>query len=198
MGLVQIEQSELDTLRGERDTARTDLAAEVTKREEAERATVAAETAKSEAETAKKTADDALAAETEKSAKAELKTKRLKGLGDGFKAKLGEFTTARLDEQAESLSDDEWDNKLKELEEVTAVKRDAKKDGGGSETETPEEKAAREAAEAAEGNKDLAPEELAGLLPGQGNGNGDGKAPTDRERSSVVGSLAGAFSKSGK
>jgi predicted RNase H-like nuclease (RuvC/YqgF family) len=59
----------------------------------------------------------------------ELAKTRLDALGEGFTEKLGEKTKARLQEQARTMQDEEWDARLDELEEITNVKRDADKDG---------------------------------------------------------------------
>jgi hypothetical protein len=179
MGLVQIEQSELDTLRKERDDAR----AEARRRQDgAETATAKtaeqAEAAKTAAETERDTAEaegDGEGGAGEGRAEGQA----LGALGEGFTAKLGDFTKARLTEQAGTLSDEEWDNRLKELEE-TAVKRDAEKDG------------VRRRPPTAEGDRrPVRREELASFNAGR-HAPGSG-AVREQERSSVIGSLAGAF-----
>lgn len=191
MGLVQIEDSELAVLRTERDTARADAA----------KARGEAETAKAEAATATKAAEDAeakaTAAEaakteaegkvtqlTETANQATLKDARWKALGPGFVAKLGEFTKGRLEEQAKSLSDDEWDGRLKELEETAGVKRDAEANGGGGggDDKTNGDKGST-----------FTLEEIASA---GSTLNGGGDKPTlisREEQSSVVGTLAGLF-----
>lgn len=130
MGLVQIEESELATLRAERNEARTkadELAEKVrdltSKVETAETAQKAAEEKAATLETEKKGLE-------EKAQRATLKDKRLGALGDGFMAKLGDFTRERLSEAAGTQSDEEWEATLKEKEEMADVKRDAKKEGG--------------------------------------------------------------------
>lgn len=194
MGLVQIEQSELDTLRKERDDARADAQAEKertaaaeTAKAEAEQAAEAAEAAKVAAETAKTEAETALTAKNEELAKAELKETRIGALGSAFTAKIDGMPTvkARLTEQAQSMSDEDWETRLKELEEVTAIKRDAKKDGDN----TPPADPAADPAAPTFGREELA--SIAGL-------SGDGQPAqtggvSAAERSSVVGSLASAF-----
>lgn len=184
MGLVQIEQSELDTLRKERDDARAERAAEVTKREEAERAVEAAEAKVTTAEAAKADAEKKVSDLEEQANQATLKETRMKGLGDGFVAKLGDFTKGRLEEQAKSMSDADWDERLKELEEVTAVKRDAKADGA-----TPP--AGDDPSGDGQGET-FGRDELAALA-GVGSGTGGGKGPSRIEQSAMVGSLAAAF-----
>lgn len=125
--LVQIDSDELANLRKERDDAKADAAKVTQEKIAAETAAEQAEAAKVAAETAKATADAALQAANETAAKAELKEKRWGSLGGEFVAKLGDFTKGRLQEQAQSMTDAEWEDRLKELEETTAVKRDATK-----------------------------------------------------------------------
>jgi hypothetical protein len=190
MGVVQIEQSELDLLRKERDDARSEAAtakqeAETAKSEKAEsdRKVEEAEAAVTKAETEKAAAVKAKTDLEEQANQSTLRDKRWGELGEGFVAKLGETTKGRLKEQAASMSDDDWDNRLKEVEELTAVKRDATKDGSPAPAD-----------EQAGDRKDLfSLEEIAsagGTLTGGGSG-----APTDAQRSSVVGNLSKAFAK---
>lgn len=192
MGLVQIEQSELDLLRQERDTARTEAAAEKESREAAERErdekVEAAEGAKTKAEGER---DEAVAAKTtleESAAQTALKSTRWDKLGEGFVAKLGDHTKAKLQEQAGSLSDEDWEGRLVEVEELTSVKRDADKEGA---TPPPPE-----ADETARG-KTFTLEEIASANGITGGGSGDG-APSDLARSQVVGSLSKAFKPAAK
>jgi hypothetical protein len=182
MGLVQIEQSELDTLRAERDTARAETVTEKEARQQAERKVEEAEAQKSAAETERDTARTELAQKNEELARASLKEKRMTALGEGFTAKLGEFTKGRLEEQAKTLSDEEWDSALKEREELVGVKRDAEKDGS---TNTDDKGGGG-------GDTTFGREELARLGLG-GTGDPAQTGPTPQERSQVVGSLAGAF-----
>jgi hypothetical protein len=46
-------------------------------------------------------------------------------LGEGFTAKLGDTTKANLKRDAATLDETAWDTRLKEVEELVAVKRDA-------------------------------------------------------------------------
>jgi hypothetical protein len=162
--LAEVE-SELSTAKSERDEA-------VTKVEEAEAATKKAEEAQEEAEKKVKTHE-------EQAQKAELASDRLGALGGAFKEKLGEFTRKRLDEQAKSLSDAEWDARLTELEEMSSVKRDAKKDGE-SEDEGGSEK-----------DGEFSREEVASAGLGGGSGKSGGSEPSSVQRSSVVAGLMG-------
>ena len=186
MGLVQIEQSELDTLRKERDDARAEAQTFKTEAETAKAEKAAAETAAEQAEAAKTaaeaerdTAKQELTAKNEELAGQQLKDKRLGELGDGFMAKLGDFTKTRLQEQASKLSDEDWDNRLKELEETASVRRDA----GKTTTDDDGDK-----------NKDntlFEREEVARL--GVTSEATTSAAPSRVEQSSVVGALASAF-----
>lgn len=194
MGVVQIEQSELDLLRKERDDARTELSEAKAQVQEAERdrdtKVEAAEAAKAAAETERDNAKTELASKNEELASAELKTQRMDALGEGFVAKLGDTTKTRLQSQAASMKDDEWDARLTELEESFAaagltLKRDAAKDGSS----TPPDETA---------NKDtlFTGEEVASAGASLGGSPAPATATVGREDTkAVVGKLAGAFAK---
>lgn len=190
MGLVQIDEQELATLRRERDEARDKVRDAEAAKADAERKVEEAEAAQKKAE------DDKAAAEKEKSELEEqaratqLKDKRIGELGEGFKTKLGDFTRGRLEEQAGSLSDEDWDARLKELEETAGVKRDAKKDeaagSGGTSGGSSEE--AGGSGETPEGFTSEEVAKFVGRSGGNGQpGNGDQAHPA--ARSAVVGSL---------
>lgn len=189
MGLVQIEDTELATLRQERDTAKAETVAEREKRQEAERAAETAEAAKTAAEAERDTAKAEVTTKNEELAKKDLKDQRLQALGDGFTAKLGDFTKTRLHEQAGALSDEDWENRLKELEEMSAVKRDAKKDG----TEDKGGEGDKGGGEGGSGEPTFGRDELARLGMGGDGTPATTSAPNAMERNSVVSSLAGAF-----
>lgn len=143
-----------------------------TKLEQTEAAKLAAE---GERDTLKKKVD-----EGEETARKETLSKdRMGKLGKGFVAKLGEFTKGRLDEQAGALTDEEWDNRLKELEETASVKRDE----GGTDK-----------GEGKDGKDDtFTDDETARSSLGGGNGNGgSGTEVSPEKRRSVVGGLFGA------
>jgi hypothetical protein len=181
MGLVQIEDSELATLRRERDEAKAEAAKlpELqTKLTAAEQAAETAEAAKVAAEQERDTVKTEVAALKEKDAQAELKDQRIGALGDGFKAKLDSMPTvkARLDEQAKSMSDEDWDGRLKEIEEIAQVKRDATKEGGT--TPPPAD------------DGTFSSEELASL---KGIANGPDGTPSRDQIGGTVRSLASAF-----
>lgn len=128
MARVEIEASELATLRQERNDAK---AAADAKAEENRTLATKVEKAEADHKAEKERADKEEKARQELEEKAQaatLKEKRVGELGQGFLAKLGDFTRERLGEQAGTLSDEDWDTALKEKEELAGVKRDAKKD----------------------------------------------------------------------
>lgn len=136
MGFVQVDETELANLRSDRDKYKADVEVKAE-----ENRTLTTKVEQAEAETAKeKTAREAAekeAADLKAGAqKTELAKKRVEALGEGFMAKLGEFTRTRLTEAAGTQSDDEWESTLKEKEEMAGVKRDAKKDGTTTATDT--------------------------------------------------------------
>lgn len=189
MGLVQIEDSELQILRTERDTARSEAAAAKTEAEtakaEAVAATAAAEAAEAKAtaaETAKATAEAKVTTLEETANQATLKDTRWKALGPGFIAKLGDFTKTRLEEQAKSFTDEQWEDRLKEVEETAGVKRDAEADGSAPDPlKDKKDDTVFTLDEIASAGSTLKP--------------GTTTVVRDDERASVVGSLAGLFSK---
>lgn len=136
MALVQIEESELKLLRDEREAAKAAVETAKAAQQEAERKVEATEAAQKTAEQERDTAKGETAKLQETIDQGKLGETRLGTLGGGFMAKLGDFTKSRLTEQAKTLSDDEWENRLKELEETASVKRDAKPEetasGGGA------------------------------------------------------------------
>lgn len=199
MGLVQIEQSELDTLR----TERNDATARATKAEqekgEAERKVTELETEKAAAETAKTEAEAKVTTLEEDKAQAELKDTRIKSLGAGFTAKLGDFTKGRLEEQAGKLSDADWDGRLKELEEIAKVKRDDKGDGNESTSTT---STSTSSAGNGNGNEEekneptgasFSEEEVASFVGGGGISPAQQAPTTPASQRQVVSSLASAF-----
>lgn len=175
---VEISKAEYDRLQA--DAAKVEgLTAEVAQANDAkadlESKVEQAEAAKVEAETKLGEATKALDDAKEESRKAELAEERLSALGKDFKAKLGEFTSRRLGEQAKSLSDEEWDARLEELEEMSGVKRDASEGKGGE--------------SAGKGEGEFSREEIASAGVGAGGSGGDSAEPSEAKRRSVVGSL---------
>jgi hypothetical protein len=128
MGLVQIEESELKVLRDERNEAKAKVETLATENRDltskVEKAEAEALKEKEGREKAEKENKDL----SETAQRNGLKDKRLGSLGDGFLAKLGEFTRGRLTEAAGTQSDEEWEATVKEKEEMAGCKRDLKKD----------------------------------------------------------------------
>lgn len=157
---------ELVAARSERDTLKTRIpdleaqAAEATKVPTLEKQL---ETVEAEKAAEKKRADDAEAELTkaeEKDKADALAKERFNKLGGGFKSALGEFTRPRLEAQAGTLKDDEWDARLTELEETMKVKRDE----GGEEAAANDDTFSRDA--------------VASSQLGGGGGNGGGGTAT--------------------
>jgi hypothetical protein len=129
MGMTQIEETELATLRREREEARSKVDQLA---EENRTLTTKIETA----EVAQKRAEDERDAEKAERAKLEEQAQRterskqrLDALGPGFLAKLGDTSKAVLAELAGTATDENWDLALREREELAGVKRDAQADG---------------------------------------------------------------------
>jgi hypothetical protein len=125
MGMTQIDENELTTLRQERNDAKhkVDELSETnrsltTKVETAEAAQKKAESER-DTEKAERTKLEESAARTSKA------KGRLDALGAGFLGKLGDTSKAVLSELAGTASDDQWDLALREREELAGVKRDA-------------------------------------------------------------------------
>lgn len=184
MGLVQIEDTELAALRKERDDAKVEAAKVPTLTQEkatAEAAAEAAEAAKTAAETERDRVKAELTTATETAAKSELKDKRWGTLGGEFVAKLGDFTKAKLQKEAGELEDTAWDERLKEIEEMAGVKRDAKKDGA--------EDTAKKNGRTLLDPPDFKPEETAAASAAASSTS----APDRTEQSQVIGKLGGIF-----
>lgn len=152
------------------------------------------ETAKAEAEKkvetveAEKVAADEKATELQKkvdaadetSRKRTLAGERMSALGDGFKDKIEkiESVKTKIDEQAQSLSDEDWNARIDELAELTGVKRDAAREGGDPEG----------GGDGGEGkSEEFSQEEVARSQATGGAGNGGGGG--DAKRKEVVGGL---------
>jgi hypothetical protein len=149
--------------------------------EEAEAAKMAAEAKATEAEQAKTTLEEA-------ARQSELKDQRLGALGAGFTAKLGEIAKTRLNEQAKSMSDEDWDGRLKELEQMAGVARDDKGDG------TPAPAATTPAAPASSASAPtFESEEVAAFVNGSGAPAPTGESVAGVQRSAVIGKLASGF-----
>lgn len=117
----------------------------------------------------------------EESAKDTLAKDRLGKLGQGFLAKLGEFTRTRVEDQARTLSEEDWEARLKELEESTQVARD---EGGPA---APAEASASATPPSGGGTKpgEFSRDEIARANAGNGGGSGDSE-PSPEQRTSVM------------
>lgn len=162
MDEIEISRSEYDALNArptqeafDAEKARADKAEE--EKAEAIKASEEAEAAKTKAEEEKAEADKKVTEFEEKAQKDTLGADRLSKLGSGFRAKIESMPNlkARFEEQAKSMSDEDWTSRVEEVAEMTGVKSDAKKegekeaddgDGGGSEEFSSEEIAASHAA----------------------------------------------------
>lgn len=154
---------------------------------EAERKVEQAEAAQKKAEQEKADADKKLKDAEEAANATKLRDDRLSGLGKDFKAKLGEFTTNRLREDAGKLSDEEWTARLKEVSEMVSVEPDA---GGAGEAGKTEPGASTPASD------EVSREEVARSNVGGGSGTDrSGQEPSDAERTSVMRGLVPAKTK---
>lgn len=100
---------------------------------------------------------------------AALATERMGKLGKPFIAKLGDRTKAKLDEQAGTLTDEDWTGRLEELAELTGVKPD--EEGAAADDDEPT----------------FRREEIA--RAGAAGGRGQSDAPSAAARTSVMGGL---------
>lgn len=191
MDPIEISREEYASLQ-QRPTSEA-FAAEKQRADDAETRASEAESKVEETETklqAEKTrADEAvskLGGLEEDKAKDELSKERLGKLGAGFLAKLGEFTRDRLNEHARTLSEDDWEARLKELEETTSTARDTK--GEGEPTDPPDASAA-----AGGGGKgpEFSREEVARAHSHSNGNGGTGEEPSSEERQSVMRGLVG-------
>jgi hypothetical protein len=129
----------------------------------------------------------------EESAKDSLAKDRFSKLGQGFLAKLGEFTRTRVEDQARTLSEEDWEARLKELEESTQVARDE-----GGPAPTPEASAAA----APSGGTPSKPGEFTREEVARANTGGPGGSehadPSPEQRSSVMRGLMPSKSTAGR
>lgn len=178
--VMELEQAEYDKLKAA-EARVTDLEAAKSAAETAVETAEAAKTkAEEERETEKKRADDA----EEKARRSDLRDERMSKLGPGFTGKLGDFTKGRLQEQAGEMSDEDWDARLKEVEETAGVKRDAEA-AKGKPPKDPDKPDA-------ENEDDFGIEEIANAQFGGSRGPDDAVEPTRQERASVTQGLFSA------
>jgi hypothetical protein len=180
MGMVNVDESELATLRREREEARrrADELSEsnrtlTTKVETAEAAQVKAEGERDTERTERTKLE-------ERANRSEASKRRITALGTGFLAKLGETSKAVLTELAGTATDEQWDLALKEREELAGVKRDAQ--------------AAGQPAPANGDNTSFSNEEVASFL-GRVTPPPSGATAPSQEGATSVRQLARAFAK---
>lgn len=198
MDPIEISREEYAEL-NKRPTAE-EFAAEKQRADEAEAAKEAAEKQaeekEAEAQREKTRADEAESKVTkaeEDKAKDDLATERMQKLGTGFLDKLGEFTRGRVEDQARTLSEEDWEARLKELEESTQVARD---EGG---TPTPTDDAAKANGGVVGSSKpgEFTRDEVARANAGNGGGNPDAE-PSPEKRASVMRGLTPSKSTAGR
>lgn len=139
---ITIKRSEYDELKAQAAKA-DELSQKVAGLEEAASKTSGLEKRVEELEIeSKKHADEAAAEKAEKEklqeeARAvEFSGKRLGALGSEFASKLPESVNTKLQEQARTMSDEDWAARLEELAELTGVKSDAGEPAGEKSGET--------------------------------------------------------------
>lgn len=174
MAMIQIEESERDRIIKERDDEKARADRLETEKAAAEQAAEAAEAAKATAEAEKKSAEERASELEEAQRKEVLAKERLEAFGDAFAEKIASMPTLkkRLDEQAGTLSDEEWSSRLDEVEELTSVKRDAKKEGAPADEESST-------------GTVFTQEELASSKVGPGSGSAEGQPHAAVRRATV-------------
>lgn len=183
MGLVQIEESELATLRRERDDARTQVDTLQNEKRDLTAQVETAQVGQRAAETERDQAKTELASAQETAQKAQLKDARMAKLSGGFLDKLGDMSKTVLNELAAAASDEEWERAVAEREELAGVKRDAAAAADGN-------SGARRPA--TEGAPAFDSSEIASFVDRVGNGD-RGAAPVNG--TTAVRQLARAFGK---
>lgn len=183
---VEISKSEYDSLKADKaklEDAETKLSQSEEAKAESDKKVEEFETKAKTAEDEKAEAEKKVKDFEDKEQKVELATERIGKLGSEFLGKLGENTRKRVDEQAGNLSDEEWESRLTELEEMSDTKRDAKKEGDeGDESGDKGDKGGK--------GDEFSREEVARSQSGSNGGSGGGgKEPSRQERRSVVDGL---------
>lgn len=168
-------------------TSRADKAE--TEKEEANRKLEAEEIAKKAADDKAEKAETELKTLKDEKAEGDLANERFGKLGEGFVAKLGESAKANLRRDAGKMEEAAWDGRLKEVEELAGVKRDAK---GSSTTTDPDDPLAPPAAAA--GADEFSSEEIASSAAG-GLGGGEGGSTTSPSVTQRGGVARGLFGK---
>lgn len=164
-----------------------------TAKAEAEKKVETTEAEKVKAEEEKAELQKKVEGAEEQARKRDLATERMKALGDGFKDKIGkiESVKTKIDEQAQTLSDEDWNARIDELAELTGVKRDAARKKGEGE-EDPED-----GGDGDEGAEEFSVEEVARSQATGGNAGGNG-SKSDGKRREVVSGLFAQTAPGGK
>jgi hypothetical protein len=138
MDTIEIQRTEYDELRANATRA-GELTQRVTGLEETAARLPALEKQVEELEIGKKKAEDDLAAERAKREQLEetarastLADERLGKIGEPFKTKLPDSVKAKLEEQARTMSEEDWTERLEELAAMTGVKPDEQAPAPGS------------------------------------------------------------------
>jgi hypothetical protein len=170
------------------DKASEDLA-------EANKKLEAAETAEKQAKEEKDEAEKKLKTAEEEKAESKLRDERIEKFGDGFLAKLGDTTKTNLKSDAGKMEEEAWENRVKEVEELAGVKRDAKSDKKDKKDDPISQATGDEKSD--EFSHEEVASSAAGDLGGGDGGAGDGD-PTVHERASVARGLLGGGPKTEK
>lgn len=151
----------------------------------ADKAVEEAEAAQKKAEEEKEAAEKKVQGFEEQARKDEMARDRLGKLGKGFRGAMGEKTAERVKADAASMSDEEWEGRVTELEETLSKKRD---DGGSGKP-----------AGSGEGESTAADETFsetevtASHLGTSPSGGGESGEPTEEARGAVMGGLMGSL-----
>lgn len=136
METIEIPRNEYDELKSAA-AKNGELTQRITGLEEAAAKVPDLEKQVDELEIGKKKAEDDLVGERtareglEEQARAQtLSSERLSKLGEPFRAKLPDSVKTRLEEQAKTMSDEDWTDRLEELAAMTGVKPDEPGEGG--------------------------------------------------------------------
>lgn len=149
------------------------LEAAETAKAEADRKVEETEAAKVKAEEEKEELSKKVTEHEEQAAKQTLAKERLGKLGTGFRDKIDkiESVKSRLDEQAQTLSDEDWNARVEELAELTGVKADAAREGDDPNAEDPAAGGGGN-----EGKDEFSAEEIARSQVAPNNGGGGAKS----------------------
>ncbi len=149
---------------------------------EADKAVEAAEAAQKKAEGERDEAAKKVKDFEEKEAQSTMASDRLKKLGKGFLASMGEKTSERFKADAAKMSDEDFEERVAELEETLDKKRDDGTVPSGSEESTAS-------------GETFTPEEITASHTGSGTSGNAGGEPSQEARSAVMSGLLGGGKK---